>query len=78
MATVVVVSEKVLDRIFRDVLPSPAVIIVTGAALRGAGITEEKARELAEDYDFGGDPDTLVELVTYPNHYFFSKLEEGG
>ena len=72
MAKVVVVSEKVLDRIFRDVLPGAAVIIVTGTALEEAGITEQEARELAKDYDFGGDADVFVEMVTYPNHYFFS------
>ena len=76
MATLIVVSEKVLERIFEDVLPSAAVIIVTGATLGEAGVSEEKARELAQDYDFGGDPDVLVELVTHPGHYFLSGLAE--
>ncbi len=76
MATLVIVSEKVLERIFEDVLPSAAVIIVAGAVLESAGVTEERARELAVDYDFGGDADVFVEIVTHPDHYFLSAGKE--
>lgn len=73
MATIVIVSEKVMRRIFDEVLPSAAVILVTGTALKDAGVTEERARELAEGYDFGGDADVFVEIVTTTEHYFFSE-----
>jgi hypothetical protein len=50
--------------------------LVNRAALKAAGIDEQRAFASAEEYDCGGDPELWVDLVGTTEHHFIGECRE--
>jgi hypothetical protein len=57
-------------------LNAPGVVLVRESVARRRGIADGSS--LPAGYDFGGDPDVVVDLVESEDHHFCAFLDEDG
>ena len=71
----VILSTKELNEL-RNLLGGfdSALIIVEREAMEEAGITEAQASDAADYYDFGGEPDVMLDVVDMPDHMFLRDI----
>lgn len=77
MAQVIIPTEEQWA-VLRDLglTTSPRAVIVSPRMAYKLNLTNELAEAIAEDYDFGGDPDCWVEVVVSEDHYFIDHAKE--
>jgi hypothetical protein len=75
MTQLIILSDKKYDE-FRSLIENGVAVVVKKSVLKGTGIAEDEARELAREYDCGGDADVWLDLAGSDGHYFISFLKE--
>jgi hypothetical protein len=73
MATILVLEDKQINEIFGQ----GSLVIMSNNTWDGFSPAEKKTlKEYADEYDFGGDPDCYVDVITSRNSFFIEEALE--
>ena len=70
-----IVPEKDWEIIRKYISSRNAVVLIHEDTAKKVGVAQDMLND-SSDYDFGGEADVMLDLVTNKDHYFFTHLKE--